>query len=114
MTAMTACGKVFRGLCTDRSSGDFAARYGSDQFAVLVGSADESQALELAERVAQKVRNLSIHHPRSPVARFVTVSYGVASEIPAWTAASTTIFDQAEEQLAQQSQSTEEDSRQAG
>jgi len=65
-----------------RRAGDLTARCSEDSFAVLMGEADEAQAAELAGRIAEKVRGLAIHHPRSMHDRFVTVSYGVASVIP--------------------------------
>ena len=80
-------------------AGDFAARYDDDRFAVLVNGATENQVTEFAERIARKVRSLSIHHPRSPVDRFVTVTCGVASEVPAWKSPCSTLQDQAEAAL---------------
>ena len=82
-----------------RRDGDFGARFDSDRFAVLIGSAHEDQALELAASIEKKVRTLAIHHPRSEVARYVTVSFGVATEIPAWTEPATTLVEKAESDL---------------
>jgi diguanylate cyclase (GGDEF)-like protein len=62
--------------------GDLAARLNSDCFAALVGSADESQVKVFAAEIAERVRDLTIHHPRSPVDRFVTVSAGVVAMVP--------------------------------
>jgi len=84
---------------TLRRAGDFSARIANDQFAVLIGDADEGQAEACANRIAAKVRNLAIHHPRSTVTRFATVSYGAVSEVPAWTKKSLTLLDEAEHQL---------------
>jgi diguanylate cyclase (GGDEF)-like protein/PAS domain S-box-containing protein len=81
-----------------RRAGDFGARYDQDRFAVLIGNTNEVQAQSLAENMAAKVRNLSIHHPRSPLGRFLTISFGVASEIPAWSATSSSLIAQAEAQ----------------
>ena len=78
-----------------RRAGDFGARLGEDQFAVLIGNATDVQALAFAERVVEKVHRLAIHHPRSTKARFVTISHGCASEIPEWTAASSTLLEHA-------------------
>ena len=78
---------------------DFGARFETDRFSVLIGSANESQALELAASIEKKVRTLAIHHPRSDVARYVTVSYGVATEIPAWTEPATSLVEKAESDL---------------
>jgi diguanylate cyclase (GGDEF)-like protein len=65
-----------------RRAGDLAARHSDDQFIVLVGNSEKQHVATLAENIAAKVRGLAIHHPRSPVDRFVTVSYGVASGTP--------------------------------
>ncbi len=66
-----------------RRASDLTARYGEDRFAVLIGEADTTHAAKLAERIAGRVRGLAIHHPRALQERFVTVSWGVASRIPA-------------------------------
>jgi len=84
---------------TLRRSGDFCARIANDRFAVLIGNQEEEQAMECANRITAKVSDLAIHHPRSTVARFVTVSFGASSEVPAWTKKSGTLLDEAERQL---------------
>lgn len=62
-----------------RRGGDAAARFDAGRFAVLIGGASEAQARDFAEQIAARVRILAIHHPRSELDRFVTVSWGVAS-----------------------------------
>jgi len=84
---------------TLRRAGDFGARIANDRFAVLVGDSAENQAKACANNIASKVRKLAIHHPRSTESRFATVSYGVASEVPAWTKQSVTLLEEAERQL---------------
>lgn len=63
-------------------AGDLAARLDADRFAVLIGGATEAQAADFALDIAARVRRLAIHHPRSPVARFVTVAFGAAALVP--------------------------------
>jgi len=63
-------------------AGDLAARLDADRFAVLAGNSTLPQVEAFAADIAERVRQLAIHHPRSPVARFVTVSAGVASLVP--------------------------------
>jgi diguanylate cyclase (GGDEF)-like protein len=63
--------------CLKREA-DQVARFGDDEFAALVANADQAQVKDFAERIAERVRLLAIHHPRSPVDRFVTVSHGAA------------------------------------
>lgn len=80
-------------------AGDYCARVGSDRFAVLISGPDEGRAAQFAERIAQRVRDLSIHHPRSQLARYVTVSYAIAAEIPAAGAEEPALLDEAEARL---------------
>jgi diguanylate cyclase (GGDEF)-like protein/PAS domain S-box-containing protein len=65
-----------------RRAGDLAARMADDRFACLIGTAEEQAAAQFAAQIARKIRELAIHHPRSPVARFVTVSFSIASAVP--------------------------------
>jgi diguanylate cyclase (GGDEF)-like protein/PAS domain S-box-containing protein len=81
-----------------RRSGDLGARLENDRFAVLIGNTDEKQASELAERIQSKVRKLAIHHPRSS-ARFVTVSFGSASDMPERGVEPTRLIEEAERRL---------------
>lgn len=75
--------KVAHGISNSlRRATDYCARVGHDEFAVLIVGVDRRKAGEFAARIAQRVRDLAIHHPRSAVARYVTVSCGVASEVP--------------------------------
>lgn len=65
-----------------RRAGDLAGRIADDRFACLVGGAEEPGAAQFAAQIARKIRDLAIHHPRSPVARFVTVSFAIGSAVP--------------------------------
>ncbi|MFW2404263.1 MAG: diguanylate cyclase domain-containing protein [Gammaproteobacteria bacterium] len=84
-----------------RREGDFGARVGDDRFAVVLGTADETQVRDLAERVAKKVGNLAIPHPKSPVARNITISHGYSSEVPEWTSVCNTLLENAERMLVE-------------
>jgi diguanylate cyclase (GGDEF)-like protein len=85
---------------TLKRAGDLTARYSDDQFVALVGNASEKDALRLADMIATKVRGLSIHHPHSPVDRFVTVSYSVASGVPSADLEAADLVDKASSGLA--------------
>jgi diguanylate cyclase (GGDEF)-like protein len=78
---------------------DYCARVGHDRFAVLIGGAEEDVVAAFAERIAQRVRDLAIHHPRSQHARYVTVSWSVASEIPAPSAEEPALLEDAEARI---------------
>jgi len=85
-----------------RRGGDLAARFSDDQFAVLIAEDDESGVSEFAACIADKVRGLAIHHPRSLVDRFVTVSYGFAAMVPADATTTATLIEAASENLVKE------------
>ena len=58
--------------------GDFAARFGGEEFAVILPGTDEAGAAVIGERIRQAVRKLNIEHLGSPFLT-VTVSAGVAA-----------------------------------
>ena len=82
-----------------RRSGDVAARVADNRFAALVGSGEESHAREFAAQIARKVRELAIHHPRSPTGRYLTLSIGLGSEIPPWGETDNVLLQKAEAEM---------------
>jgi diguanylate cyclase (GGDEF)-like protein len=84
-----------------RRSGDVAARVADNRFAALVGSTEPEQAREFATQIARKVRELAIHHPRSPTGRYVTVSFSIGSEVPVWGEADNVLLQKAEAEIDQ-------------
>jgi diguanylate cyclase (GGDEF)-like protein len=79
-----------------RRAGDYPARVGHDRLAVLMAGGDEGSNREHAGRIAQRVRDLAIHHPRSLPARYVTVSWHVVSLVPPRSAEEPDLLEQAE------------------
>ncbi|MGB7801638.1 GGDEF domain-containing protein [Buttiauxella sp.] len=69
-----------------RSSQDVAARFGGEEFIMLLPDANEQQAIEVAKRIQQNIEALAIHHAASPVAPYVTLSLGITSLMPGITA----------------------------
>jgi len=64
-----------------RRAGDLAARFGGDEFAVILPGADEAGALLIAERIVQTIRGIAILHPGNDNG-VVTASAGVAAIMP--------------------------------
>jgi diguanylate cyclase (GGDEF)-like protein/PAS domain S-box-containing protein len=65
-----------------RRGGDLIGRWEGGTFAVLMQGDSAEKATEYARIVAQRVRDLMIHHPRAVVERYVTLSAGVAGLVP--------------------------------
>lgn len=62
--------------------GECAFRLGGEEFAVLVGSMEEAEYYDLAERIRRDVETLHIVHEKNPPASCVTISVGVAVRGP--------------------------------
>jgi len=62
--------------CLRRAS-DVVARLSESELIVLSHASDEANVREFASRISTAVRELGLHHPRSSVAKFVTVSFQV-------------------------------------
>lgn len=62
--------------------GDLVARWGGEEFAILLPDIDEEQALHVAEKIRKAVENLGILHETPGVSQVVTISIGVATLNP--------------------------------
>lgn len=62
--------------------GDLLARYGGEEFVVILPGTDLAGARWMAETLLQTVRELQIPHRGSRVAPWVSISIGVASQVP--------------------------------
>ena len=80
-------------------STDYCARVGNDRFALLISGGIEDRIAQFAERIAQRVWDLAIHHPRSQPARYITVSFAMASEIPPVSAEEPGLLEDAEARI---------------
>jgi diguanylate cyclase (GGDEF)-like protein len=61
---------------------DVVARYGGEEFAVILPSTDAPTATRTAEMLREKVERLRVPHSASPVAPWLTISFGIASIVP--------------------------------
>ena len=65
-----------------RRGGDLVGRWEGGTCAVLTQGDAAEKASQYAQVVAQRVRDLLMHHPRGGAERYVTISAGVASLVP--------------------------------
>ena len=65
-----------------RRAGDVGARFTNHQFIASVIDLTAEQALEYGSAIARRIRELHIHHPKSPIAKHLTISVGIASALP--------------------------------
>ena len=62
--------------------GDTAARYGGDEFVIILPNTTLEGALHLAEDIRNSIYWLQIKHEKSPVADYVSVTIGASSGFP--------------------------------
>ncbi|UTW48164.1 diguanylate cyclase domain-containing protein [Bacterioplanoides sp. SCSIO 12839] len=75
--------QVARTLNTlSRRPSDLCARFGGEEFALVLGNTNYEQAHEMAERALEAITALQIPHPASGVSEYVTVSVGLATVLP--------------------------------
>jgi two-component system chemotaxis family response regulator WspR len=67
---------------TFRRPTDVSARFGGEEFMVLLPDTDAEAAWRLADGLCKRVAGLEIPHSDSPPVNLVTISVGVASTIP--------------------------------
>jgi diguanylate cyclase (GGDEF)-like protein/PAS domain S-box-containing protein len=65
-----------------RRGGDLVGRWEGGTLAALTQGDSAQKAPQYAQIVAQRVRDLLIHHPRNGSGRYLTISAGVASLVP--------------------------------
>ena len=70
-----------------RRGGDLVGRWEGGTFAVLTEGEAAARATHYAQTVAQRVRDLLMHHPTAGAGRYVTVSAAIASLVPPRTLA---------------------------
>jgi diguanylate cyclase (GGDEF)-like protein len=58
------------------------ARSGGEEFAILLPNTPLEGALQIAEMIRKKIYQLKISHQKSLVSEYVTLSLGVATQIP--------------------------------
>ena len=67
--------------CLRRSS-DVTARIDGGSLIAFAPGLTNEQALRIGQLMAERVRDMRIHHPRSAILRYVSVSVGVCAAVP--------------------------------
>ncbi|MDX1812607.1 MAG: GGDEF domain-containing protein, partial [Gammaproteobacteria bacterium] len=62
-----------------KRSAEVVARFGGEEFTVILPDVDQDEAIFLAHRLADSVRQRHIPHDSSPIENIVTISIGVAT-----------------------------------
>ena len=70
-------GQVFRTVF--RRAGDLPARFGGEEFCVILPGTGREDAMRLAETLRQSVMKLAVPHRESGVSPVVTISLGVTT-----------------------------------
>jgi diguanylate cyclase (GGDEF)-like protein/PAS domain S-box-containing protein len=86
--------------CLRRSS-DVTARIDGGSLVAFAPGLDSEPALRLGQLMAERVRELRIHHPRSAVLRYISISVGVCAAVPEFEAGCESLLQKAQGQLQQ-------------
>ena len=78
---------------------DLSARYGGEEFAIIMPETDHSGAREVAERLRDVLAGLQLTHGAPGVACSVTLSIGIATQIPCRDVGSDWLLRQADQAL---------------
>jgi two-component system cell cycle response regulator len=84
--------------CLRRSS-DVAARIEGGSLIAFAPGLNYEQALSVGHSMAERVRDLRIHHPRSAVLRYISISVGVCAAVPAAADSPSSLLQKAQQQL---------------
>jgi two-component system chemotaxis family response regulator WspR len=84
-----------------RRSSDLAARFGGEEFVVVLPDASLDQTVHLTERLCHSIEALALPHLASTVSTHVTVSIGAALTIPAQGRSPLQLVDIADKALYQ-------------
>jgi diguanylate cyclase (GGDEF)-like protein len=86
---------------TLRRPGDCVARYGGEEFVCLLPRTSLAEALSTSERLRKTIAEGRHPHGASPVAPYLTISAGVAAQVPGPDERPESLLDAADQRLYQ-------------
>jgi diguanylate cyclase (GGDEF)-like protein/PAS domain S-box-containing protein len=86
--------------CLRRSS-DVTARIDGGSLVAFAPGLAHEPALRLGQMMAERVRELRIHHPRSAILRYISISVGVCAAVPEADESCEALLQKAQGQLQQ-------------
>jgi len=78
---------------------DMAARFGGEEFALVLFDTDREQAARIGEAIMEGVRGLRITHAHSAAASSLTISIGIVCGVPAAEETSASLLHRADQAL---------------
>jgi diguanylate cyclase (GGDEF)-like protein/PAS domain S-box-containing protein len=84
--------------CLRRAS-DIAARIDGGSLIAFAPGLTHEQALRIGQLMAERVRDLRIHHPRSAILRYISISVGVCAAVPGAADDPSSLLQKAQQQL---------------
>ncbi len=75
------------------------ARFGGEEFILILKDQNKDAAIAVAENILEKVRDIAIPHSSSPISDIVTCSAGIASSIPKEEEKTSKLFEEADSKL---------------
>lgn len=78
--ALMAIAQVIRSAA--KRPADLAARYGGEEFAIVLPNTDTAGALRVVESIQEALQRLALPHQARPGQPLITLSFGIATQVP--------------------------------